>query len=230
MVSDVLRAFSEKPEVSAVAINAADFREDRLIGYSRWDAKDRYLRSPQALLANYFQPSTGVAPCPGYFFRLAVADDLKGSLRGGKYADIWMIIHALKSGEIFWLGQIGLLYRRHAEQDSHEHSVFRKFCLFKAVTQVFPIARDSSLYRWFFLQNMKHFLKRKQKGLFQGFLQFRRNRLAFYFLIRACFDIDTVLLFLRKMFWKCLRQFQPLSGDDQLVSEKLLSSIKEQVP
>lgn len=157
MIEEMVRAFEGAPEAAAVAPNAIEFRDSRILGLMRQSARNLEIRSGQQMLSQYFEPALGVAPCPGYLYRGRAAQVIRGGLRGGKYMDIWTNCEITRFGPVLWLAEPLMLYRRHGTQDSLGFSVRQRKALFTALVQAGTAEKSGSLRDWFSLQNIRHF-------------------------------------------------------------------------
>lgn len=157
-----LRGFLElHPECSAVAPNAISFGPTGFIELNRKSFQDLRLNKARELLEKYFRPSLGVAPCPGYFYRGSVARLIEIGLQGGKYMDIWTNCLLFSWGQVHWLGEPLLLYRRHQSQDSLQHSVAQKQALMRALRRRGVLQSGDPILDWFRIQNLKHRIQKK---------------------------------------------------------------------
>jgi|GEM_PF-6608371 len=161
MVEKMHGFLESHPECSAVASNAISFTSTGFVELNRKSLQDLRLRQPRELLEKYFRPSLGVAPCPGYFYRGSVARMIEIGLQGGKYMDIWTNCLLFTWGQVHWLGEPLLLYRRHQSQDSLQHSVAQKQALMRALRLRGILQSRDPILEWFRIQNLKHRIQKK---------------------------------------------------------------------
>lgn len=221
MISEMREELEKDASLVAVAPNALEYRGRRIERLMRESPRDLRIETPEQMLANYFLPSLGTAPCPGYLYRGEAARVIEWGLKGGKYMDIWTNCGILRFGAVKWLAKPLMLYQRHGQQDSLGHSVRSKFGLFNALVENGMITKDGEIYAWFFLQNFKHFVILRKSGLEIGaFFRTKKGRLALRFGIQSLLRPGVIYLLFRKT-WSCFRRF-PGSSESLKVARGLL--------
>lgn len=212
MVSKMRSELERDPSLAAVAPNALEYTDRRVTRLMRLSGQDVRIESPREMLANYFLPSVGVAPCPGYLYRGATAQVIEQGLKGGKYMDIWTNCGILRFGAVKWLAKPLMLYQRHGQQDSFGHSVKAKFGLFHALVENGVITKADPVYGWFFLQNFKHFvILRKTRHSVLRAISSKKGLLAIGFALQSLLRPATILLLFQKT---CVR-FRPIQSSPE---------------
>ena len=223
-----LHGFLEShPECSAVAPNAISFASSGFVELNRKSLQDLRLSQPRELLEKYFRPSLGVAPCPGYFYRGSVARLIEIGLQGGKYMDIWTNCLLFSWGQLHWLGEPLLLYRRHQSQDSLLHSVAQKQALMRALLRRGILKPGDPILDWFRIQNLKHRIQKKSISQKLGILlTTKAGRLALGGFLKSLGQSSTWALLLNKFLgrYESLSQWNQVQGRVPSSLVKILES------
>jgi len=136
-------------------------------------------------LSRYLPGNGKIAPFPSYMYKTEKLQRIKfSSLSSGKYSDVVLLSSLLDYGEIFWLPDVLIFYRRHNANDSNLQNIAGLIELSNYMSKNgLQKSQDSMLlFRFSFWLNW--FATEKISNVFSW-----RNRVVFKFLLLSFFRL-----------------------------------------
>jgi glycosyltransferase involved in cell wall biosynthesis len=181
--------------VIAVGCNAFEFKntkdlecKDKICNFTslkRFDIKKDFL-------AQYLPTGNGIVPFPSYIYNTRFLKKISfPSLSAGKYSDVILLSSLLDYGNIVWLPNVLMYYRRHDSNDSNFHNIAALIGLFNYMNiNGLKKSHDSMIlfrfmlwFRWIIKQDVKN-------------ISLWRNKIVFRFLLFKLF-----YLIKKRIFW-----------------------------
>jgi hypothetical protein len=111
----------------------------------------------------------GVAPFPGYMYRLSrLAENRFDILKGGRHGDVSFLNELLKKGQIHWRNDVGMIYRVHSGGSSGSECIADRKSLIKYASR-FISSRGHlnplKTYRCYYIIRKKRFEGKSLVGL-----------------------------------------------------------------
>lgn len=115
-VGDMLESILKFPGAAAYACNSYIEIGGRIERRLSFLSPHQYvlIESPLELARRYFaRHQSGIAPNPSYIYARSMVGDNRFIVDGGKYADVSLLLDALKTGRIVWINKPLMTYRMH---------------------------------------------------------------------------------------------------------------------
>ena len=193
---------------SAVACNACYMREGV-------DCNDTFMRRSDGctiidqtykLLNAYFLiGGQGIAPFPGYMFRLEkISAVLFAEDKGGMHSDMSFLYDIVEVGSIVWTSDVMMSYRLHDFNINKQTTISARYRLFRYLRRDIPVAISQALRDYRYTILLDWFRVRKLKFLEYGNWSWRErvvfNYLAFEIIRHLLFRPECRLLHLEVLF------------------------------
>jgi glycosyltransferase involved in cell wall biosynthesis len=165
MTLKLYEKIKEDNSLIAVGCNSYILKNNNILKTSMLREKEDIVLRNQTDLVIKYCDNYNIVPFPSYIYNLEIIKDanIKFNNFAGKHSDVIWLLDLIKVGDIKWLKEPLMLYRKHNMQDSSEYSSKDMRILINTCSQILINGRNNEFLRKYRTRNLYIEIKKRIK-------------------------------------------------------------------